>query len=315
MNSRKIIKILVGFGFVITMVCSTASTSAQSIRGTYGLFTSNANYDVEKIRTAKEDDIIEYNIKNLRFDYSISSFMYNNMSSGYFIELKSKSAMKDLSRFYFQVNGRIKPFIININPITMNTKATELSNVNFNTAKLRIDNKNCVLSSNSEYFISEDGCYYIPIYFKTNFVDINDFNDLFLGVDGYLNGKISINYLNKYIVDEKEIYVEKSYLENVGFRGNYRIWNDIIKNMNGSVTGDSSGSLVDNVNDSYYKFNSGTKTLTNQQIKIINIIANGYMEYVESLKSNGLVLQNMNKELLLENENLKQQINIIKNKK
>jgi hypothetical protein len=137
------------------------------------------------------------------------------------------------------------------------------------------------ISINEQYFISDDGKFYIPIK-----VNVNILHKLSLSTKNDFKGNITLRYLNGFINETKPVTLTSNYLNSRLNSGtDYYFWEKAKNELSNSNTL-AVNKLQDEFNNNFQKetkkeFN---EKLDNEQIEIIDSIADGYSEYVGDLE-------------------------------
>lgn len=311
MKSKKLGRTLLRAVLISTLVC-TINMNIIINKGTFSMFTSSAQ-GTATIKTADAGNLIrEFNV--------VEEFGQQ------FIVIEPGEFLADNSIVYFEVTGEASSYIAQLNPVTLSKDKTPM-----NSNSMKWDSMSRILrvSKNKQYFISNDGKFYIPI-----FVNVSLRQKLTLSSKDKFDGNIKLRYLNGFINENKPVALSSKYINSRWLSGtDSYFWEDVKNTLSITNTSSLSGggspimaseaSLKDltgnttTVNEFQVDFNKNfqnefkklfNKTLDKEQIEVIDSIADGYRKYVSDLEIKNKELLKQLEKLQLENEKLINQI-------
>jgi hypothetical protein len=277
-KSNKLRRAVLRAVLVSTLVCAI-NVNIIANKGTFSMFTSDVQSSVT-MKTADTKSLIkEFNIVE---EYGQQ-----------FIVIEPGELLKDNSIVYFEVTGEVAAYITQLNPITISKDKTPMNSKSMNNKSMQWDSRsrNLSISSDKQYFISDDGKFYIPIY-----INVNVKQKLLISSKNEFKGKITLRYLNGFINEAKSVSLSSKYLNSRWTSGtDYYFWENVKNTLSSNKTLAMNG-FKDEFKNNFQKesIEEFNEKLDKEQIEIINTIAEGYSEYVSDLETkNGELLKQL----------------------
>lgn len=290
MKSKKLRRIVLRSLLVSTLICAI-NMNIIANKATFSMFTSSAQSSAT-MKTADAGDLIkEFNIVE---EYGQQ-----------FIVIEPGEFLKDNSIVYFEVSGEAAAYITQLNPVALSKDKTPM---NSKTMKWNSKSVGLSISKNKQHFISNNGKFYIPIY-----VNVNILQKLSFSSKSEFKGNITLRYLNGFINETKSIALSSSYLNSRWASGtDCNFWENVKNTLSNTNT-----LLVNEFQDEFNKnFQNESRkafniALDNEQIEVIDTIADGYRKHVSDLEIKNKVLLKQLEDLKVEKEDLINEINIL----